>query len=114
MHELAVTTSLIQMVVAECQKRKILHPKKIVVDLGKFTPYSKDSLQFYFDILKQDEPTLKDSKLYVHEIPGKIVCMRCKKKSIIQDACMMVCPKCHSSEVNIEKGTEFILRKIET
>ncbi|MEM0467091.1 MAG: hydrogenase maturation nickel metallochaperone HypA [Candidatus Thermoplasmatota archaeon] len=114
MHELPLTTNLIQMVVTECRKRNIARPKKIVVDLGMFTSYSKDSLVFYFDLLKQQELILKESTLYIHEVPGKIVCKQCRKKSIIHDVCMLVCPKCYSTDVTIEQGKEVILREIES
>jgi hydrogenase nickel insertion protein HypA len=114
MHELSATSNLIQMVVAECAKRKIVHPKKIVVDLGSFTSYSMDSLLFYFDILKRDEPLIQKTRLSIHKIPGKILCNSCKKKSTIQDACMIFCPKCHSTDISIQQGKEFILKKIET
>lgn len=114
MHELSVTSSLIRLVVAECIKQKITKPKKIIVDLGGITAYSKDSVLFYYDILKNDEPLLRKTTLRINEIPGKILCNDCKKESVIQDACMMFCPCCSSRNVSIISGKEFLLKEIET
>jgi len=114
MHELTVTNTLVQMVLSECQQKKISHPQNIIVDLGLFTSYSKDSLLFYYDILKQEIPLLKDTALLIHEIPGKIQCNTCKHRSALKDPYMVLCPLCHSSDVAIVSGREFMLREIET
>lgn len=113
MHELAVTNNLIQLVLTECQTRKITQPKKIIVDLGGFSSYSKDSVLFYYDILKKEHPLIKTTKLIVNELPGKIRCNTCKKDSTITDASMMCCPHCHGIDITIEGGKEFILKEIE-
>ena len=114
MHELAVTTTLVQMIVSECTSKKIANPKKIFVDLGFFTSYSKDSILFYYDLLKREEPFLRKTKLIINEIPGKISCKQCNKESVLKDAFMMCCPYCYSMDVEIRAGREFILKEIET
>ena len=114
MHELSATNNLIQMVLTECAKRKITHPQKIVIDLGSFSSYSKDSLLFYFDILKHDEPLIRKTKLIINEVPGKITCKKCKKQHTVEDACMMFCPECHSGDIMVLSGKEFMLKEIET
>ena len=113
MHELSVTSNLIQMVLAECKKRRITQPKKIFVDLGAFTSYSKDSVLFYYDILKQEQPLIRITTLVVNELPGRIRCNTCKKESTIMDASMMCCPHCSGIDIAIEGGKEFILKEIE-
>jgi hydrogenase nickel insertion protein HypA len=114
MHELSATQNMIQMVRTECTKRKITNPNKIIIDLGGFSSYSKESLLFYFDILKRDEPSLRKTKLIINEIPGRIICTKCKKEQTIEDACMMLCPECHSTDIQVIRGKEFILKEIQT
>jgi hydrogenase nickel incorporation protein HypA/HybF len=113
MHELSVTNNLIQLVLTECKKRSITQPKKIIVDLGGFTSYSKDSVLFYYDILKKEHPLIRTTTLVVNELPGRITCNTCKKDITITDASFMCCPYCHGMDITIEGGKEFILKEIE-
>jgi hydrogenase nickel incorporation protein HypA/HybF len=113
MHELAVTNTLIQLILRECTDRKITSPKKIYVDLGNFTSYSKESILFYYDMVRRDFPLLSKSELLINEVPSKIRCKDCKKISTLEDMCMICCPVCQSTNLHIVSGKEFILRKIE-
>jgi hydrogenase nickel incorporation protein HypA/HybF len=113
MHELAVTSDLIQLVLTECKKGRITQPKKIFVDLGAFTSYSKDSVLFYYDILKKEQPLIRKTTLVVNEHPGKITCNTCKKDSTLSDPSLICCPHCHGMDIVIVGGKEFILKEIE-
>jgi hydrogenase nickel incorporation protein HypA/HybF len=112
MHELAITQNLISLIEQECTAQQICNPKQIVVDLGFFTTYSKDSILFYFNILKKEVPLLSKTKLKINTIAGKIICNECKTISTITDPRMILCQRCHSSDVQILQGKEFILKEI--
>jgi hydrogenase nickel incorporation protein HypA/HybF len=112
MHELAITQNLIALVESECRKQHIFHPTKIIADLGFFTTYSKDSILFYYNILKKEIPLLSKTRLKINTIEGKILCHECKKVSTIHDPHMIFCGQCHSFDVEILKGKEFILKEI--
>ena len=112
MHELAVTQSLIEAIISECEKNKIKQPTKIIVDLGYFTSYAKESILMYYEIISKEFSKLNNTTLEINEIPGKIKCNQCKKNSIIKDAYMMFCTHCHSSDIKIIQGKEFIIKKI--
>jgi hydrogenase nickel incorporation protein HypA/HybF len=112
MHELAITQNLIALVEDECNKQHILNPTKIMVDLGFFTTYSKECILFYYSLLRKDIPLLKKTKLKINTIEGKIQCDECKKISTVNDPRMILCQHCHSLNVQIIQGKEFILREI--
>lgn len=112
MHELAITQNLIAMVDAECKKHQILTPTRIVVDLGFFTTYSKDSILFYYNILRKDSPLLRKARLQINTVNGKIRCLDCHHETIVKDPHMILCQKCHSLNVQILQGREFILKEI--
>ena len=112
MHELAVTQSLINSVIEECKKNDIKNLKKIVVDLGFFTSYVKDSVLFYFDLLKVNFEILTNVELDINEIKGKIKCKKCGKESIIDDPYFVFCKTCNSPEVEIIQGREFIIKDL--
>jgi len=112
MHELAITQNLIAMIDTECKKHHILNPTKIIVDLGFFTTYSKDSILFYYNILRKELPFLRKAKLQINTVEGKIFCEDCHRKSIVKDPHMILCQKCHSFNVQILQGREFLLKEI--
>jgi len=114
MHELAVTQSLIDLVVGECKKNNINHPKKIIAELGSLTGYSKESIQFYYDLLSKEMPVLAGTELDIREISAEISCNSCKKKSVITEPYIVFCDKCGSRDTEIISGREFIVKEIET
>jgi hydrogenase nickel incorporation protein HypA/HybF len=112
MHELAITQNLIALVEEECKKQHILNPTKIMVDLGFFTTYSKESILFYYNLLRKEIPLLSKTKLKINTIEGKIQCNECNIISTVKDPRMILCQRCHSLNVHIVQGKEFILREI--
>lgn len=113
MHELAVTQSLINTVLAECKKRNIIELESIIVELGSLTSYVGDSIYFYYDLLKKPYDLLQDVHLTIHEVKGTINCNACKKETIIDDSFVIMCKHCHSTDVHIVKGKEFIIKSLE-
>ena len=114
MHELSITQNLIDLVAGECKKNNINHPKKIIAELGSLTGYSKESIQFYYDLLSKETPVLAGTELDIREIRAQILCNSCKKKSVITEPCMMFCNRCGSQDIDIISGREFIVKEIET
>ena len=114
MHELSITQSRIDLVVGECKKKNINSPKKIVAELGSLTGYSKESILFYYDLLRKEIPVLAETELDILEISAEISCNSCKKKSTITEPYMVFCNKCGSQDIDIICGREFIVKEIET
>jgi len=112
MHELAVTQSLIRSVLSELEQNNVDNPKGIVVELGLLTSYVKDSILFYYDLIRKDIPSLAHVDLIIHEVPGKIICRECNTEQTIQDPYLIFCKQCHSTNVDIIQGKEFIIKKI--
>lgn len=111
MHELAITKRITDMVLRECEQKKI-SPKKIEIELGKLTTYKMDSVAFYYDIIKKETELLKNTKLHIKEIDGKIICNVCKKESIVKDQAIILCPFCESFDITIEDGNDIVLKGI--
>jgi hydrogenase nickel insertion protein HypA len=113
MHELAVTQSLINSVLTECKNRNITKLENIIVELGSLTSYVSDSIHFYYDLLKEPYELLHDVHLIIHEVQGIIHCNACKKETTIDDSFIIMCKHCHSTDVHIVKGKEFIIKSLE-
>jgi hydrogenase nickel incorporation protein HypA/HybF len=112
MHELAVTKSLIESIKQEIKKHGIKKPKQIVLELGSLTGYMSDSISFYFDNLKHEVPELKDAELKIHNVDAKVECKDCRKEGKVEDCCLIMCPVCDSTNVEVVEGKDFILRKV--
>ena len=107
MHELSITQELIRKILKESK-----YPKKVVIELGDLTSYKKEPLLFYFDALKKDEERLKDAKIQIIQVPGKILCKGCNKESLTGYAVMLFCPECKSPDIEIIAGKDVLLKEI--
>jgi hydrogenase nickel incorporation protein HypA/HybF len=113
MHELSITKDIMKMLEEECIKNKISHPRKIYLELGKFTNYKSDPIKFYFDALKKESDLLSQSEVVIEDIDCIIECNECHKECLIEDPIMIFCLHCRSSDVRIISGKEFNIRAIE-
>lgn len=113
MHELAITNSLINLVLEECRDKKITKPRKIITELGELSPYSKDCVLFYYDLLKKDRSLISRTKLEIESVAGRIHCNCCGKESTIDNKYLIFCPDCDSFDIKLIQGNEFTLKKID-
>lgn len=113
MHELSITQGLIALVAGECRKENIESPKKIIADLGILTGYKKESILYFYGLLRKDIPLLADAELEIREICAKVSCNSCKTASVITEPYMIFCSHCGSRDINITSGREFIVKDIQ-
>ncbi len=113
MHELSVTQSLIDLVAGECRKENIESPKKIIADLGALTGYKKDSILYYYDLLRKDIPILANARLEIRDVSAKVSCNSCKTTSVITEPYLVLCSRCGSRDINIVSGREFMVKEIQ-
>ena len=113
MHELSATKQIIGLINDECKKAGIKKPSIVKVEIGLLTTYRKDAMLFYFNILKEKETFLLNTKLDINELAGKIKCNKCNKESVVEESYLMVCPICGSTDVKIIEGNDIIVKEIE-
>jgi len=113
MHELNITKQLIAMIEDECQKRGI-RPNIARVEIGKMTTYKKESIEYYFDILRNDTPVLKSCLLDVKEIDAVIECSDCRLKRKLDDPFVLICPVCDSTNVELISGEDIRIKEVQT
>ncbi|MEO0094873.1 MAG: hydrogenase maturation nickel metallochaperone HypA [candidate division WOR-3 bacterium] len=111
MHEYSVTKSLVDLCHQEAEKHKINLVKVIKVRLGKFTGFSPDAINFYFDYLKNGT-RCENAKLVFFEIPIRIKCDDCNFEDQIDEP-LFICPKCGKTSISILSGREFYVESIE-
>ena len=113
MHEAAIIQKLVKEIEKECKKNRINSLSRIILELGQLTNYKKEPVQFYYSLFSKETRLLSNAELVVNEIEGMIQCNDCKSKSKILDPTLIFCPLCQSSNINIIKGNDFIIKKLE-
>jgi hydrogenase nickel incorporation protein HypA/HybF len=113
MHELSITKSIINSIQTETKKNNLKKIKQAEIDLGNFNNYNGECIIYYYNILKKEQETLKDSQIKINTIKTIANCKNCKNQYEIIDPIITFCPKCESSNIIIIKGKELKLKNIE-
>ncbi|MEO0122927.1 MAG: hydrogenase maturation nickel metallochaperone HypA [candidate division WOR-3 bacterium] len=111
MHEYSVTKSLVDLCNQEAERHKINSVKLIKVRLGKFTGFSPEAINFYFDYLKKGT-RCEFAKIDFFDIPIRIKCCDCNFENEIEEP-LFVCPQCGKTAIEILSGREFYVESIE-
>ena len=111
MHEYSVTKSLVDLCNKEADNNNMKMISKIHLKIGKFTGFSPDSIQFYFEHLKP-ETKCGSATIEFEEIPIEIKCHHCGKQHVIEDP-ILLCPNCGSEQIELLSGREFFVASIE-
>ena len=70
MHEYAITKELFRVAREAAQKNNMKNIREIVVELGNLSGYVAESIQYYFEELKQSRDTLHKAQLKFKEVNG--------------------------------------------
>jgi hydrogenase nickel incorporation protein HypA/HybF len=111
MHEYGVTKSLIELCNKEADKNSIKMISKIYLKVGKFTGFSPDSIEFYFQHLKAGTKC-SNAKIVFEDIPITIKCGSCGQEYKIDEP-VLLCPDCGSDKIELLSGREFYVASIE-
>jgi hydrogenase nickel incorporation protein HypA/HybF len=118
-HELSMTTQIVETVLAEAKKhgaKKVIEVKLVI---GKMTFLGTDQIGFSYKILTEDT-ILKGSKLTIEEKEGTIECPSCGYKGTVpikDDPAYHIpvptlqCPECGRS-AKIVEGKECTIKSI--
>jgi len=111
MHEMTVTRSLLEIVndkVSEINAGKV---NRINILVGELSGVEKDSVSFYFDIMKKDY-NVADAEIAFVDMPAVMTCRDCGKE-FDYDPVSWLCPGCSSASLQVLKGSECYVESIE-
>lgn len=111
MHELAVTESILEIVLASAQENHATEITDITLSLGALSSIIDDSVQFYWDHISKDT-IAQNAKLHFNRIPAELRCRTCNRVFVLDDE-LTPCPKCKSINLEILSGEEFQIDHIE-
>ncbi|MDR2549123.1 MAG: hydrogenase maturation nickel metallochaperone HypA [Desulfobulbus sp.] len=126
MHELSLAQSLITQILALAAEHGACKVSRVVVTLGPFSGVVRDSFEFGFSILKQEQEPVRDAHLELETPDPEYRCLDCGKVAVIPfprqsdrlelARCGLAtkkCPWCGSNRLSPQGGTELILNQLE-
>ncbi len=111
MHELAVTQSVLDIVLRHADQAKAKRVTDIHIVIGELSTSVDDSVQFYWDIIAKGT-IAEGAKLHFSRVPAELQCMACFEKYHPMNG-ELVCPKCGSVGAKIIAGEEFSVEAID-
>ncbi len=111
MHELAITQSMLDLVLEQAEKAEARKVGRINLVIGEMTGVVGDCVQFYFDFIS--EGTLAEgAALSFVMVPPKTRCRGCDKLFELKEF-DWTCPYCGGNSLQIVAGKELFVESIE-
>jgi hydrogenase nickel incorporation protein HypA/HybF len=111
MHELAVTQSMLDLVLEEARKVGAGRIQKINLVIGNLSGIVGDSVEFYFQFLSKDTMA-QGATLAFESVPTRARCRDCEAVFELEEVCWS-CPGCGNSSLEIVGGNELYVDSID-
>lgn len=111
MHELSIVANLFEILEEKAREKKAKKVTLVKLRVGALSGVVSEFLETAFDIYKKDT-IAAEAILKIVDIPLKIECQKCHKKTVKKDF-VFICEHCGSSELRTLQGTELLLEKME-
>ena len=111
MHELAITKSMLDLVLAEAEKVGTKEVKKINLVIGRMYGVVDECVQFYFQFLSRGT-IAEGACLSFKMIPATVLCRSCDNLFELKDF-DWACPNCGGNSLEIVAGKELFIESIE-
>lgn len=105
MHELALSQSIVDMIV-ECARREgIRRVTRVVVEVGAAAAVEPDALRFCFDVIAEETP-VQGAELAIEVIALRARCRNCAHE-YAPESQVSACPSCGSYAPELLAGREL-------
>ncbi len=111
MHELAVTKSLLDIILEQAKAANATKINKVNLVIGELSGIVSECVRFYFDFLKKGS-IAEEASLIFEIIPAQLKCRQCLLIFSPEEV-LWNCPHCHSQQVEIVAGREFYVDSLE-
>jgi len=114
MHELAVTKSILQLVLEQTEKNKTSEVLKIQLVIGEMRNLEEGWIQRYFDYISKGT-IAEHAVIKVKKIPVLFQCKECQAQftADVHREEKILCPKCNCFNYDLVAGRELIVENIE-
>jgi hydrogenase nickel incorporation protein HypA/HybF len=104
-HELAIAESIVQNVLAACQRNGYRHVSTVGLRIGVLTDVVPDALEFGFKAITQDT-SLQNTALEIERVPVQGRCQSCGFEFQVEEF-VFVCPRCEGRDIRMSQGNEL-------
>ena len=111
MHEMAITQSMVNLVVEEAKKGGARKVKNINLVLGELSGVVGDCVQLYFDLMSRDT-IAEGATISFKTVPTQAKCRQCARVFEVREFDWL-CPDCHSPSIELVSGDELLVESIE-
>jgi len=111
MHEMAITQSMLDLVLDEAKKGGAQKVKRINLVLGELSGVVGDCVQLYFGLMSKDT-IAEGATILFKTVATQAKCRQCAKVFEVKDS-DWVCPECHSVGIDLVAGNELFVESIE-
>ena len=111
MHELAVTQSMLEIVLRHARQAGAPRVVEIQLVIGQLSSIVDDSVAFYWDMVARGTPA-EGARLNFRRVPARFRCQACAHEYPAESE-TWACPACASQQVRVIAGDEFSVESIE-
>lgn len=114
MHELAVTKSILKLVLDHAAEHGATQVLSIELVIGEMRNLEQEWIQRYFDFISKGTAAEK-AIIKVRKVPVDFLCSMCKRHftADIKQERQILCPHCNSFDYDLVTGRELIVEKVE-
>jgi hydrogenase nickel incorporation protein HypA/HybF len=114
MHELAVTKSILQLVLEQAELNHAKGIIRIRLVIGEMRNLEEDWIQRYFDYISKGTIAEK-AEIKVRKVPVLFECKKCGQKftADVHAEEKILCPECNEFDYDLIAGRELIVENVE-
>ena len=110
MHELAITQSMLDIVLQQAEKAGAKKVESINLVIGELTGFVEECVKFYFEFLAKDT-IAEGANLEFTPVSPQARCRSCDNAFPLQEYDWS-CPECGGSDIEITAGKELFVESI--
>jgi hydrogenase nickel incorporation protein HypA/HybF len=107
MHELSITQSIVDTVIARTGERLV---SVVHVLVGRLSGVLPTAMRFCFELVSEGTP-LEGAELKIDEPDGRALCRTCHREFVLADT-ILLC-ECGSADVEVTGGRELMVTAVE-
>ena len=114
MHELAVTKSILKLVLDHTARQGGKEVLAVHLAIGDLRNLEQDWIQRYFDYISKGTPA-EHAQIHVKKIPVVFLCRDCSRRfsGDLREQKKVICPHCGSFDYEMVSGRELMLEQVE-
>ena len=120
MHEFSISSEIVRTVLDTSEKNQGKRVLSIQLEIGELTLLNLEQVTFWIDELFKGS-VAEGAKIKVKTIKARIRCKACgykgqnssDQKDLFQHFLPLSCPQCGASQIEIKRGHECVLKRIQ-